>query len=158
MNVGRGFDVPVTRKSERLMEKKSLRSIPPVDELLGAPEIARLRSEHPAFPFTHLVRAVIADYRDHFYADLMRRLPAQHRKRLKLESQIKHQPFGSVRQDLNARLAQRRASQLVNCRLASIFARMGYPTAAVEQSKVVPVAAARINCQIDCLLSASSAK
>lgn len=99
---------------------------------------------------------VIASYRDQFYVDLMQRLPQRHRERLENESRIKHQPFGSVRQDLNTRLAKRRASQLVNCRLASIFARMGYPLAAEEQSKVVPVAAARISCQIDCLLSAAS--
>jgi hypothetical protein len=99
---------------------------------------------------------VIAGYRDQFYVELMQRLPQPHRERLENESRIKHQPFGSVRQDLNSRLAKRRASQLVNCRLASIFARMGYPLAAEEQSKVVPVAAARISCQIDCLLSAAS--
>ena len=98
----------------------------------------------------------IAGYRDQFYADLLNRLPAAHRDRLIREAATKHQPFGAVRQDLNAQLAQRRASQLVNCRLASIFARMGYPTEAEEQSKIVPVAAARINCQIDCLLSAAS--
>lgn len=99
---------------------------------------------------------VIAGYRDQFYADLMQRLPADIQTRLNEEAQVKHQPFGGARQDLNARLAQRRASQLVNCRLASIFARMGYPIAAEEQSKVVPVAAARINCQVDCLLSAAN--
>lgn len=99
---------------------------------------------------------VIAGYRDQFYTDLMQRLPSEHRARLEEESRMRHQPFGSVRQDLNASLAQRRASQLVNCRLAAIFARMGYPLAAEEQSKVVPVAAARINCQIDCLLSAAN--
>ncbi len=99
---------------------------------------------------------IIAGYRDQFYVDLMNRLPTGHRVRLEEESRLRHQPFGGVRQDLNARLAQRRASQLVNCRLAAIFARMGYPMAAEEQSKVVPVAAARINCQIDCLLSAAN--
>ncbi|MFK7770172.1 MAG: hypothetical protein AB8B55_23380 [Mariniblastus sp.] len=98
----------------------------------------------------------IANYRDQFYADLLYRLPPEHRERLEQEAATKHQPFGAVRQDLNAQLAQRRASQLVNCRLASIFARMGYPAEAQEQSKIVPVAAARINCQIDCLLSAAS--
>lgn len=98
----------------------------------------------------------IAGYRDQFYTELLRQLSADHRSRLEDEVQVKQQPFGSVRQDLNARLAQRRASQLVNCRLASIFARMGYPVAAEQQSHVVPVAAARISCQIDCLLSAAS--
>jgi hypothetical protein len=33
---------------------------------------------------------------------------------------------------------------------------MGYPEAAEKQSQIVPVAAARINCQIDCLLNAAT--
>ena len=99
---------------------------------------------------------VIASYRDQFYQDLLTRIPAEHASRLRREAELKRQPFGEVRQNLNAQLAQRRASQLVNCRLASIFARMGYPEAAEEQSKIVPVASARITCQIDCLLSAST--
>ena len=99
---------------------------------------------------------VIAGYRDQFYRDLMIKLAPEHRERLEVEAKTKFQPFGGVRQDLNAQLAQRRASQLVNCRLASIFARMGYPQAAEEQSQIVPVAAARINCQIDCLLNVAT--
>ncbi len=101
---------------------------------------------------SHLL-PVIAGYRDRFYSDLMQRLEEPHRSRLHSESLKRQQAFGAVRQDLNARLSQRRASQLVNCRLASIYARMGYPEAATKQSKVVPVAAARITCQIDCLLN-----
>ena len=96
---------------------------------------------------------MIASYRDQFYAQLIDRLPSEHRQRLRQESRIRHQPFGAARQDLNAQLAQRRASQLVNCRLASIFARMGYPEEAEKQSQIVPVAGARIICQIDCMLS-----
>ena len=99
---------------------------------------------------------IIAGYRDEFYRDLMSKLAPEHRQRLEVEAKTKFQPFGGVRQDLNAQLAQRRASQLVNCRLASIFARMGYPQAAEEQSLIVPVAAARINCQIDCLLNVAT--
>ena len=76
---------------------------------------------------------------------------------MKTNQKLNTQPFGSVRQDLNSRLAKRRASQLVQLPLSEhIFARMGYPLAAEEQSKVVPVAAARISCQIDCLLSAAN--
>ena len=67
----------------------------------------------------------------------------------------RHQPFGAARQSLNASLSSRRASQLVNCRLASIFARMGFPVAAQMQLETVPVASARIVCRIDCLLAAS---
>lgn len=98
---------------------------------------------------------LIANYRDEFYKGLVNVLEPSHRARIRDEAKTKHQPFGGVRQDLNAQLAQRRASQLVNCRLAAIFARMGHPEAAEQQSAIVPVAAARIHCQIDCMLSAA---
>ena len=98
----------------------------------------------------------IAEYRDHFYLDLLNRVAPPHRKRLQKEVESRRQPFGGARQHLNSQLSRRRASQLVNCRLASIFARMGFAVAAVEQSKVVPVASARILCQIDCLLSSAN--
>ena len=98
---------------------------------------------------------VIAGYRDRFYEVLLGRLPQQHRIRLQQEMLERHQPFGAARQSLNASLSSRRASQLVNCRLASIFARMGFPVAAQMQLETVPVASARIVCRIDCLLAAS---
>lgn len=98
----------------------------------------------------------IAAYRDQFYDELLQRLPEDQQQRLIQETEVRRQPFGAARQDLNARLAQRRAWQLVNCRLASIFARMGYPVEAEKQSRIVPVAGARIICQIDCLLSSVS--
>ena len=96
---------------------------------------------------------IIAGYRDEFYQNLLASLKGPHQTRLLEESRQRHQPFGAVRQDLNARLAHHRAMQLVNCRLATIFARMGCPEAAAKQSKIVPVASARIHCQIDCLLA-----
>jgi hypothetical protein len=95
----------------------------------------------------------IASYRDQFYLSLVEKVPDAHRARLKSESNSRKQVFGSVRQHLNAQLSNHRAYQLVNCRLASIFARMGHPVAAQEQSALVPVTASRISCQIDCLLS-----
>ena len=95
---------------------------------------------------------VIAKYRDQFYTDLLKTLPDQHRQRLQVELKIRQQPFGAARQDLNACLSHRRAYQLVNCRLASIYARMGYPEAATKQLDNVAVASVRIVCQIDCLL------
>ncbi len=98
----------------------------------------------------------VAAYRDEFYRQLMHTLPAPHNQRLTTEASERHQPMGTARQALNANLSQRRASQLVNCRLASIFARMGFPVAAQLQLEAVPVAAARIICRIDCLLAASS--
>ena len=98
---------------------------------------------------------VVAKYRDQFYEVLVERLPEKHRKRLNEEALERHQPLGAARQKLNAILSARRASQLVNCRLASIFARMGFPSAAQLQLESVPVASARIICRIDCLLAAS---
>ncbi len=95
----------------------------------------------------------IAGYRDTFYQSLIHQIKPGHRQHLEQEAQVKKQIFGGVRQHLNAQLAARRAYQLVNCRLASIFARMGFPDAAKEQSDLVPVASARIICEIDCLLS-----
>jgi hypothetical protein len=98
----------------------------------------------------------IAGYRDEFYDELVSRLKPSHLTRLKEEAKQRHQAFGAVRQSLNSKLAQHRATQLVNCRLASIFARMGFPDAARLQLDIVPVASARIVCQIDCLLAAST--
>lgn len=98
----------------------------------------------------------IAAYRDQFYLDLLGRLPQSHQDRLRAESETSRQPFGRARQHLNQNLARLRASQLVNCRLASIFARMGFSEAAEKQSQIVPVASARILCQIDCLLSSAN--
>ena len=97
----------------------------------------------------------IAGYRDRFYLDLIQRLTADHRQRLESEAEARRQPFGAARQNLNSLLGKRRASQLVNCRLASIFARMGFAEQAQRQNEVVPVAAARTICQIDCLLSSA---
>ena len=98
---------------------------------------------------------IVAGYRDRFYEVLLDRLPDKHRQRLNEEAAKRHQPFGAARQSLNSNLSARRASQLVNCRLASIFARMGFPVAAQMQLETVPVASARIVCRIDCLLAAS---
>ncbi len=97
----------------------------------------------------------IAGYRDRFYHDLIKRLEPDHAKRLQTEAEARRQPFGAARQNLNSLLGKRRASQLVNCRLASIFARMGFADSADKQSNIVPVAAARTLCQIDCLLSSA---
>ena len=98
----------------------------------------------------------IATFRDVFYEQLMDRLEArdpEHAKRLKEESQRLRQPFGAARQHLNSQLTRQRASQLEHVRLASLFARMGYPEAAQRQIDALPVASARMLCQIDCNLT-----
>ncbi len=99
---------------------------------------------------------LIAHYRDQFYEQATQRLTPKHFKRIQQEARLRQQPLGAARQDINAQLARLRAKQLVNCRLASIFARMGYAQAAEQQSAIVPVAAARISCQIECLIDAAS--
>jgi hypothetical protein len=96
----------------------------------------------------------IAAYRDAFYERLIASLAGSHRERLLKESEHRRQPFGGARQHLNAKLAERRAAQLVHVHLSSIYARMGFLEAAQRQASIVPAASARIRCQIDCLVSA----
>jgi hypothetical protein len=98
----------------------------------------------------------IAAYRDAFYEQLIEQLAREapeHAARLKDESRRLRQPFGAARQHLNAQLTRRRASQMEHVRLASVFARMGHPDAAQRQIDTVPVASARMLCQIDCNLT-----
>ncbi len=96
----------------------------------------------------------IAGYRDEFYRQLIARMPADHAQRLQAEATRLKQPFAAARQHLNATLARGRAVQMQHVHLALLFARMGYEEAAMHQASVVPVASARILCQIQCLLSA----
>ena len=98
---------------------------------------------------------VIASYRDAFYKRLLPQLPDAHTRRLRSEATALRQPFGGARQHLNQALARRRAEQLQHVHLARLFARMGYSEAAVRQARIVPVASARMRCEIDCRLSAS---
>ena len=99
---------------------------------------------------------VIAKYRDDFYNQLILRMSGSHAERLHAEALVRHQPFGGARQHLNASLAQQRARQVQHVQLARLFARMGYSEAAKRQSDVVHVTGARIECRIDCLLTAGT--
>ncbi|QDV86700.1 hypothetical protein [Planctomycetes bacterium TBK1r] len=92
----------------------------------------------------------IAEYRDAFYLDRLSKLTGDHRERLDAEQQVRRQPFGAARQNLNAALAERRAAQVQHVQLARLYARMGYPDAAGRQIDVVPAASARMICRIDC--------
>lgn len=98
----------------------------------------------------------IAVYRDAFYEQLIAHTAGSHAERLLAEAKERRQPFGGARQHLNAQLARRRASQLEHVQLAGIFARLGYPEEAALHAQVVPTASARILCQVDCRLTASS--
>ena len=95
----------------------------------------------------------IAAYRDAFYERLLGRMGGAHGKRLRAEAIALRQPFAGARQHLNHALARRRAQQLQHVHLARLFARMGFTEAAIEQAHVVPVASARMRCEIDCRLT-----
>ena len=95
----------------------------------------------------------IAVYRDAFYERLLAQLQGPHAERLQAESLALRQPFGGVRQHFNQHLARRRAEQLQHVHLAELFARMGYTEAAQRQARVVPVASARLKCDIHCRLT-----
>ncbi len=98
----------------------------------------------------HLLQRVAA-YRDAFYEDLLRK--HQDNRRLVAEARDLKQPFGGVRQDLNAQLARYRASQLEHVHLARLFSRIGYPQAAARQANALPTTSARTACMIECLVT-----
>ena len=95
----------------------------------------------------------IAVYRDAFYDRLLGDMEGRHAERLRAEAVTLRQPFGGVRQHFNQHLARRRAEQLQHVHLAELFARMGYTEAAQRQARVVPVASARLKCDIHCRLT-----
>lgn len=95
----------------------------------------------------------IASYRDQFYEELLARTDGRHGARLRAEAARTRQPFGGARQHLNHELARRRAAQMQRVHLALLYARMGYPSAAVEEAHAVRITSARMLCQIYCLLT-----
>jgi hypothetical protein len=96
----------------------------------------------------------IAAYRDAFYEDLIRRVGGAHRQRLQAEASRLKQPFGGARQHLNGRLSRLRAAQLEHVHVAQAYAAMGYYDAARREAAVVPVASARMICEMNCRLTA----
>jgi hypothetical protein len=96
----------------------------------------------------------IAAYRDQFYENLLAHTAGPHGERLRAEAQRTRQPFGAARQHLNHELARRRANQMQHVHLAQLYARIGYPDAALEEANGVRIASARMLCQIYCLLTA----
>jgi hypothetical protein len=95
----------------------------------------------------------IAAYRDAFYEQFLSGLGGRHGRRLLAEAEKLRQPLGGARQHLNRELARRRACQLQHVHLAQVFARMGYREAAARQAHIIPGAAARMRCQIQCRLT-----
>ncbi len=95
----------------------------------------------------------IASYRDRFYEELLTQTSGTQGERLRAEAERTRQSFGGARQHLNQELARRRADQMQHVHLAQLYARMGYPDAALEEAHGVRIASARIMCQIYCLLT-----
>ncbi len=95
----------------------------------------------------------IAAYRDAFYDQFVAGLGGRHGRRLREEAIAGKQPLAAARQHLNQQLARRRAAQLEHVHLALLFARMGYPEAALHQAQIVPVTAARLACKIQCRIT-----
>jgi len=95
----------------------------------------------------------IAGYRDQFYHQLIEQMDGTHGARLREEAKRLQQPFGGARQALNQELTQCRAIQLQRVHLARVYARMDYPDAAEEQTTLIQVPSARLNCEIDCGLT-----
>lgn len=85
----------------------------------------------------------IARYRDQFYRMLQDRLPEAHQKRLSAEEKVVRQPFGRVRQFLNAWMARQRAHQVQQQALATLFARLGLPGCSTVESRRIHVLAPR---------------
>lgn len=95
----------------------------------------------------------IAQYRDAFYEQMLASAAGPHGDRLRDEAKRLRQPFAGARQHLNGELARRRAEQMQHVHLAQLFARMGYPQAALKQARTVRVASARMLSQIYCRLT-----
>jgi hypothetical protein len=100
----------------------------------------------------------IAEYRDRFYEQLLGRMAGRHGERLRAEAAQLRQPFGGARQHLNQYLADRRARQLQHVHLVHVFAQMGYTEAAWRQVEAVPVASARMRCDMHCRMIAAHRK
>ena len=97
----------------------------------------------------------LAAQRDRFYEEQLERIAGRHGEQLRREATRLRQPLGGARQDLNRRLARLRAHQLQHVHLAQIYARMGYPEASARQAEIVPVASARMLCEIHCRLTSA---
>ncbi len=97
----------------------------------------------------------IAAYRDVFYERLLQTMKGRHAERLRAEATALRQPFGAARQHFNHFLSQQRARQLEHVHLAQMFAAIDYAEAAARQVNVVPVASARMTCEMHCHISAA---
>ncbi len=90
----------------------------------------------------------IARYRDAFYDQLLEKMPPPLAARLRQEKQTTRQPFGAVRQAVNAYLARHRAAQLQHRHLSMLFAEMGYAEASRNEAVKIPAVSVRLLSEI----------
>jgi len=91
----------------------------------------------------------VARQRDAYYERLMNEAKGARRARLRRDAKLTQQPFGHIRQHLNIVLARHGAAQVQDRHVSEIYARIGYPQAAREQSARVPAASARFETEIE---------
>ncbi len=91
----------------------------------------------------------VARQRDAYYERLMTDAKGARRTRLRREAKLTQQPFGHIRQHLNIILARHGAAQVQDRHVSGIYAQLGYPQAAREQSARVPAASARFETEIE---------
>ncbi len=95
----------------------------------------------------------VAQMRDQFYQQLMRKITGKHGERLRQEAIELHQPFAQARQFFNTSLARIRAEQYQNVQLARLYAWMGYTRPASDMLASVHVPSVRMRCEAECLLT-----
>jgi len=91
----------------------------------------------------------VARQRDAFYERLMSSAKGVRRARLRKEAKLTQQPFGHIRQHLNIALARYGARQVQDRHVSRLYAQLGYPQAARDQSALVPAASARFETEIE---------
>ena len=98
---------------------------------------------------------VVARLRDAFYEFHIVRAEGDRAELLEELASRTQQPFGHVRQQLNLYLARYGARQIQHRQLAMLYARMGFPIAALQQAESIPATSIRFGCEIQCALTAS---
>jgi len=121
--------------------------------LMGAGVCGDMPSTYDSETSLNDLMPLIADYRDRFYSQLVKKIPKKMKPRIEAEQEKLFQPFGGCRQDLNRQMAKRRADQLQRMHLARIFARMGYADAAMKQANAISVTSSRLFTMMDCLIA-----
>lgn len=95
----------------------------------------------------------VAQLRDTFYEQLLKKVQGPHAVRLHQEMAELHQPFARARQYFNHNLARMRARQYQNVQLARLYAWMGFVEESQKVMSKIPVPSARMRCEIDCLMT-----